>query len=169
MGPSKTCNGKSTPTGLISALQLGRLVRKESSKCFLAVVREFKPASKSSTSLKTGDACSPAILKVVHAYPDVLPTTSDFKPPFPPQRAVDHRIDLEPGKEPPNRGLYRMSEQELNELKRQLDELLDQGVSPYGAPVLVTIASSKRSLGNIFRCNSHLHVPTHEVYLGIDL
>jgi hypothetical protein len=54
---------------------------------------------------------------------------------------VDHAIDLIPGTEPPSRSIYRLSFEETNELKRQLDELLEKGyirpsVSPFGAPVL---------------------------------
>lgn len=60
---------------------------------------------------------------------------------LPPSRALDHRIDLVPGSTPPNRATYRMSPKELDELKRQLNELVEHGFiqpsqSPFGAPVL---------------------------------
>jgi hypothetical protein len=56
-------------------------------------------------------------------------------------REIDHRIDLEPGQNPPSRPTYRMSQPEMDELKKQLSELMDKGYiqeskSPYGAPVI---------------------------------
>lgn len=73
-------------------------------------------------------------------YADVLPK-GDFKPPFPPTRSVEHEIPLEPGKPAPNRPVYRLSPGELDELKTQLQDLLDRGfitpsTSPFGAPIL---------------------------------
>ena len=60
---------------------------------------------------------------------------------LPPARKVDHAIKLEPGAEPAWRPTYRMSPLELQEVKKQLDDLLAKGwiqpsVSPYGAPIL---------------------------------
>ncbi len=60
---------------------------------------------------------------------------------LPPRRRVDHAIEVIPGVEPPAKAPYRMSHEELKELKVQLEELLAKGYikpskSPYGAPVL---------------------------------
>ena len=60
---------------------------------------------------------------------------------MPPQRQLDHKIELVPGAEPPHRAPYRMSPQGLDELKKQLKDLTEKGyiqpsVSPFGAPVL---------------------------------
>ena len=60
---------------------------------------------------------------------------------MPPYREVDHVIELNPNCSPIASSPYRFSLNELAELKRQLDELLDLGfirpsVSPWGAPVL---------------------------------
>ena len=61
--------------------------------------------------------------------------------PFPPERAIDHKIELTPGSSPPNRPIYSMSQDELAELKRHLIALLSRAhirpsTSPYGAPIL---------------------------------
>ena len=53
----------------------------------------------------------------------------------------DHKIELDSGAKPPAMGPYRMAPPELEELRRQLKELLDAGFiqsskAPYGAPVL---------------------------------
>ncbi|TPX40877.1 hypothetical protein SeLEV6574_g06366 [Synchytrium endobioticum] len=59
---------------------------------------------------------------------------------LPPSRHVEHAIDLV-STETPHRPPYRLSYEELDELKKQLDYLLDRGLirpssSPFGAPVL---------------------------------
>ncbi|WVZ57938.1 hypothetical protein U9M48_008266 [Paspalum notatum var. saurae] len=77
-------------------------------------------------------------IPVVCEYPDVFP---DDIPGLPPDRAVEFAIDLVPGTAPIAKAPYRMSGKEYDELKRQLDELLEKGlircsVSPWGAPVL---------------------------------
>lgn len=77
--------------------------------------------------------------KVLTDFADVFP--SDLPSDLPPRRDVDHRIELLPGSQPTSRPIYRMSPGELDELKKQLQELTDSGFiqpskSPYGAPVL---------------------------------
>ena len=82
---------------------------------------------------------SPDEIKILHDYGDVFPERLPRR--LPPRRNVDHEIELEPGHAPPSRPTYRLSPPEMDELKKQLEELLAQGfirpsVSPYGAPIL---------------------------------
>jgi hypothetical protein len=82
---------------------------------------------------------SPDVHKIIQDYADVFPKKLPRK--LPPRRNVDHEIELEPGHAPPSRPTYRLSPLEMDELKKQLEELLEQGfirpsVSPYGAPIL---------------------------------
>ena len=75
---------------------------------------------------------------VVREFPEVFP--KDL-PGLPPPREVEFTIELIPGAEPISKAPYRMAPLELQELKEQLQELLDRGfirpsVSPWGAPVL---------------------------------
>ncbi|GBG72312.1 hypothetical protein CBR_g11241 [Chara braunii] len=56
-------------------------------------------------------------------------------------RPIHHRIEIEPGSRIPKGVVYRMSLRELEELRKQLDKLLEKGwirprSSPFGAPVL---------------------------------
>ncbi|XP_042968946.1 uncharacterized protein LOC122301604 [Carya illinoinensis] len=79
------------------------------------------------------------IQKVLRDYEDVMPP--ELPKQLPPRREVDHQIEMEPGAKPPAKAPYRMSPPELEELRRQLKELLDAGFiqpskAPYGAPVL---------------------------------
>ena len=59
---------------------------------------------------------------------------------LPPKRDINHDIDIEPGSTPPSRPPFRLPKPELDELERQLQELLKLGYiqpskSPFGAPV----------------------------------
>ncbi|XP_042400896.1 uncharacterized protein LOC121990913, partial [Zingiber officinale] len=61
---------------------------------------------------------------VVREYPDVFP---DELPGLPPRRQVEFAIELIPGTAPASKAPYRMAPKELDELKVQLQELLDRG------------------------------------------
>ena len=76
--------------------------------------------------------------RVVCEYVDVFP---DELPGLPPPRVVDFGIELHPGTSPISMTLHRIAPVELQELRVQLQELLDKGfirpsTSPWGAPVL---------------------------------
>src|SRR3989442_11297372 len=77
-------------------------------------------------------------IPVVREFPDVFP---EELPGLPPDRGVEMTIEVVPGMAPISVTPYRMAPLELEELKKQLQELLDKGfirpsVSPWGAPVL---------------------------------
>jgi hypothetical protein len=77
-------------------------------------------------------------IRVVRDFPDVFP---EELPEMPPDREVEFVIDLLPGIAPISKRPYRMSVEELKELKKQLTELQEAGYihlssSPWGAPVL---------------------------------
>ncbi|CAA0816696.1 Uncharacterized mitochondrial protein AtMg00860, partial [Striga hermonthica] len=81
---------------------------------------------------------SPERVSIVCEYLDVFP---DELPGGPPDRQVEFTIDLVPGAGPVSKAPYRMAPKELQELKAQIQELLNLGfigpsVSPWGAPVL---------------------------------
>ena len=76
---------------------------------------------------------------------DVFP---DGLPGLPPQRVVDFGIELHPGTLPISMTPHRMAPVELQELRVQLQELLDKGfirpsTSPWGAPVLIAKKKGK--------------------------
>ena len=76
--------------------------------------------------------------RVVCEYVDVFP---DELPGLPPHRDVDFGIELHPGTSPISMTLHRMAPVELQELRVQLQELLNKGfirpsTSSWGAPVL---------------------------------
>jgi hypothetical protein len=77
-------------------------------------------------------------IHVVREFPDVFP---DDMPRMPPERAIEFKIELQPGTAPISMALYKMSHVELKELKIQLQGLLDKGyirpsISPWGCSAL---------------------------------
>ncbi|XP_015166051.1 uncharacterized protein [Solanum tuberosum] len=91
-----------------------------------------------------GDSIGAAALP--HCVEQVLYNNRDVMPEelpqrLPPRREVDHQIELIPGAKPPAMTPYRMAPPELEELRKQLKELLEAGhirpsKAPFGAPVL---------------------------------
>lgn len=81
----------------------------------------------------------PELLAVLQKYQEVFEPLPDG-PPADPQRPK-LKIELQDGAKPPYKPPYRMSPKELDELKAQVQGLLDRGWirpshSPFGAPVL---------------------------------
>jgi len=79
-----------------------------------------------------------AKIPVVCEFPDVFP--KDL-PGLPPDRDIEFKIDLILGTAPIPRRPYRMPPNEVAELKKQLQELLEKGLirpssSPWGCPTL---------------------------------
>jgi hypothetical protein len=77
-------------------------------------------------------------IKVVCEYPYVFP---EELPGMPPDRDIEFSIELLPGTAPISKRPYRMDVNDLVELKKQIEELLEKGFirpssSPCGAPVL---------------------------------
>jgi hypothetical protein len=62
---------------------------------------------------------------VVCEYPDVFP---EELPGMPPDRDIEFIIELVPGIAPIAQRAYRMNPQELEELKRQLADMLSKGL-----------------------------------------
>ena len=71
-------------------------------------------------------------IPVVREYPDVFP---EDLPGLPPDRAVEFSIELLPGTAPVFRRPYKMSSNDLAEMKVQLQDLLDKGfIRPSSSP-----------------------------------
>jgi hypothetical protein len=84
-------------------------------------------------------------IHIVREFPDVFP--NDL-PGMPPERAIEFNIELQPGTAPISKTPYKMSQEELVELKIQLKDLLDKGFihpssSPWGCPALFVSKKDK--------------------------
>ncbi|GBG69281.1 hypothetical protein CBR_g3980 [Chara braunii] len=87
--------------------------------------------------------------EVVAKYPDLFEAPTGVV-----DREVVHTIEIIPGSSIPKGRIYRMSPGELDELRRQLKELIEKGwirssVSPYGSPVLFV---PKKKEGTLRMC-----------------
>ena len=128
-----SAHDETSSSSVITALQFGRVSRKAGNELLLVLVQD-NDVQMNTLSVDSGEA-KKLLAQFCDVFPDDLPSG------LPPKRDVDHRIELVSGSDPPSRPTYRMSPAELNELKKQLDELLMKGFvqpskSPYGAPVL---------------------------------
>ena len=77
-------------------------------------------------------------IPIVNEFPEVFPEDISG---LPPEREVEFVIEVTPGAGSISKAPYRMAPNEMAELKKQIEELLEKGfirpsVSPWGAPVL---------------------------------
>ena len=82
---------------------------------------------------------SPEIQNLLDQFTDVFPV--EIPKGFPPKRKHDFKIELQEDAKPQKKGIYKLSEPEMKELRRQLDELLEKefirpSKSPWGAPII---------------------------------
>jgi RNase H-like domain found in reverse transcriptase/Reverse transcriptase (RNA-dependent DNA polymerase)/Integrase zinc binding domain/Integrase core domain/gag-polyprotein putative aspartyl protease len=125
-------------SSLILSIAQIRKLRKANTPMFLVLLERTTDALE---NRKAGDGkFQESMQKLIEEFNDVLPK-GEVKPPFPPDRAVVHEIPTEPDKTPPHKPVYRLSPKELEELKAQLEDLINRGfitpsTSPYAAPVL---------------------------------
>ena len=80
------------------------------------------------------------MLALLREYRDTLPKDLPMK--LPPEKLINHEIDLEPYATPPSKRPYRLSRPSLDELQTQSTALLDKGFiepsnSHFGAPVFL--------------------------------
>lgn len=152
-----------TTIPIISAMQAHKLIKKERAQAWLAVMTLAEPPD---AAPETGDAglrgggqrrkaqvvISPA--EITALQQQVAPSIANdvtFDDTVP--RPVDHAIDLVPGSSPAMGPVYRHAPPEMEELRKQLEELTEKGfiepsVSPFGAPVLFV----KKKDGSLRMC-----------------
>jgi hypothetical protein len=80
-------------------------------------------------------------LEDIHVIREFLDVFLDNLPRMPPEKAIEFKIELQPGTAPIAKAPYKMSPMELKELKIQLQGLLDKGyirpiISPWGCSAL---------------------------------
>nr|XP_048324599.1 uncharacterized protein LOC125420961 [Ziziphus jujuba var. spinosa] len=126
----------------LSAMQFKKGIKKKE-QSYLAVVQELDGHE--------DFLISPEVQTVLQEFKDMMPKELPKK--LPPRREVDHKIELEPGSKPPAMSPYRMAPPELEELRRQLKDLIDAGYirpskAPYAAPVLF----QKKKDGSLRMC-----------------
>ncbi|XP_022855211.1 uncharacterized protein LOC111376484 [Olea europaea var. sylvestris] len=91
------------------------------------------------------------VKRLIQEFENIMPEELPKK--LPPRRTIDHEIELIPGAKLLAGAPYRMSQPELEELRKQLGEMLESGIivpakSPYEAPVLF----QKKADGSLRMC-----------------
>ncbi|XP_015078182.1 uncharacterized protein LOC107021988 [Solanum pennellii] len=145
----------------LSAMQIVKVLKKGKSM-FLATI--------ASTGEDNGtmESLPPIIEKVHEDNKDVMP--NELLKTLPPRREVDHKIELEVGAKPPTHAPYRMDPPELEELRKQLKEILEDGhirqsKAPYGAPVLF----QKKKDGSLRLCIDYRALNKAKYFTKMDL
>ena len=88
---------------------------------------------------------------VLDVFKDVM--SPELPKRLPLRREKDHKIELDPGAKPSVMGPYRMAPPELEELQRQLKELLDAGfIQPSKAPYCTLVLFQKKHDGSLWMC-----------------
>ncbi|GBG79669.1 hypothetical protein CBR_g29817 [Chara braunii] len=103
----------------LSAPAFARLVKKErlEEEVFVVYVRSVTEAKEEVTST------DPTIAKLLEEFEDLTESLTGVVP-----RPIQHRIEIESGSRTPKGAVYTMSRRELEELRKQLDELLEKVV-----------------------------------------
>ena len=123
---------------LLSRHQLVKEVRQGAEPFLLFLQHTTDPSSTDRPDEPDMDPAAQRVaIPLLDSYADVFP--ADLPAGLPPQREVDHRIELEPGAVPPSRPTYRLSPSELDELRKQLADLTAHGfIEPSKSPVRCT-------------------------------
>ena len=114
------------------------------------LVRQGHPLYLCHISKEGKKEVDPKDIVVVREFVDVFP---EEIPDMSPQRGIDFTTDLVSGTGPISKALYCMALKKMEELKSQLEELLDKGyirptVSPWDTPVLFV----RKKDGNLRLC-----------------
>ncbi|XP_022873085.1 uncharacterized protein K02A2.6-like [Olea europaea var. sylvestris] len=129
----------------VSTIQAKKMLKNESCQGFLVNI-----TSPQHTGTTVNDIN--IVRDFAYVFPEDLPGISQ-------DRQVEFTIDLVPGEAPVSKAPYRMAPKELQELKLQLEELLEKcfirlSVSPWGAPVLFI----KKKDGSMRMCINYLEL-----------
>ena len=112
-----------TAISLITAKQCGKLVSKTGKFVFLMIRPQGKKKTLATASRQGPSAQQLQMDKVVEEYEDIFTSPAGV----PLHCQVKHSIDLTPGAPLPNGPIYRWSVLENDEIKRQIQELLQKG------------------------------------------
>ncbi|GBG69286.1 hypothetical protein CBR_g3985 [Chara braunii] len=129
-------------TAILRKLKVSSLIESYGCMCAASFYNSYKQNPKEGMYLVYVSAAGepvkmpPEIEGVVAKYPDLFEEPKGVV-----EREVVHAIKIIPGSSIPKGRIYRISPGELDELRRQLKELVEKGwirpsVSPYGSPVL---------------------------------
>jgi hypothetical protein len=67
------------------------------------------------------------VQELLHEFHDIV--VDEFPSEIPPKRSISHHIDFIPGASLPNKAAYRMTPKENEEVRKQVQGLLDKGTN----------------------------------------
>lgn len=119
-----------------------RFMRRKRTEIYVAYVNSVSAETiKENNASSFGHATDDVELKsIIHEFQDVFKDKLPNE--LPPVRDIDHEIQTDPGEKIPNRGLYRLSPDELRATREYIEENMRSGrirpsKSPYGAPLFL--------------------------------
>ncbi|CAI5474719.1 unnamed protein product [Closterium sp. Yama58-4] len=134
-------HGLSTFESVVAAAERVDALVKRAARIFAVFLEEVEAEEgKGGSAAVSEKATLPAEVSALLAeFADVFP--DELPPGLPPSRAVDHRIELEPGSRPVAKPQWRLSPAETEEMTQQVRHFLAQGFiqpsrSPWAAPIL---------------------------------
>ena len=138
---------KDLPRGtLVSAMEIRKTPKEFLCLC-IASVESIDEASTSTDATQDGELAELAI-EISEEFSDYIRDELPYG--LPPERNVQHKIELIPGAEPVNRPPYRLSFAEEVEVRRQLEEYLKLGqIQPSFSP-FASLVILKRKKDNTF-------------------
>jgi len=103
----------------VSTLSMSRAMQRSNFETYATIIRETGEDD------GMGMLVPAEIYDLLYRYENLMP--EELSKVLPPRREFDHHIELELGKKPPAKAPYCLSGPELEELKDQLEELVDVG------------------------------------------
>eukprot|EP00253_Pinus_taeda_P036053 PITA_36053 len=153
---------------LVIAKQCSKLISKTGKFVFLMIRPQGKKKTVATTFRQGPSARQLLMDKVVEEYKDI------FTPPVrvPLHYQVKHSIDLTPGVPLPNGPIYWCSVLENDEIKRQIQELLQKGhtrpsSSPCGSPIVLGVHVDPAKIQIIRDCPSPTTLTKLRNFLGL--
>ena len=147
--------GSTEIIGMIFRKRLKKeLKRGEIEELYLATIREANDVTNDIT-----DSISASTVQKLDEIPEWIRKDygtvfrEELSPQMPLVRSVDHEIPLKPDMPPPFKGIFRLSQLELHELKQQLDQLLRDGkIKPSTSPYDASVLFAKKKNGKLRMC-----------------
>ena len=126
---------------MLTSKQFVRLAKKQKSIIYHVVLKPSQEEGENAMMTTEEEDYDRKLDRLLGDYKCVFP--QDLPKGLPPNRSVEMKIDLERDSKPKMGPIYKLSRKELEEMKNQLDEALENGfirpsISPWGSPVLFT-------------------------------
>ena len=141
-----------SPVQLVSAIEFAHHTRKHDAQVYICPFRSIETTAATIANTQSNETFATSTKhKMLEQFPILFPDTLPHE--MPPQDRLQHPIDLVLAYRIPQRKLYRQSENELDEIKQQINEYLKArhihpSSSSFGAPVLLV----KKKDGSMRMC-----------------